>query len=87
MKWRGGWLRRDAAADYPEDEQKIGLQMSLHTDHYAPNSLQTMPSHRTITRAATQPSMACGPPSADMSSGIVMKGPMPIMFVMFSAVA
>src|SRR5690242_6626161 len=31
--------------------------------------------------------MACGPPSAVMSSGIVMNGPAPIMFVMFSAVA
>ena len=28
-----------------------------------------------------------GPPSADMSSGIVMNGPTPIMFVMLSAVA
>jgi len=31
--------------------------------------------------------MACGPPSADMSSGIVMNGPAPIMLVMLSAVA
>src|SRR5437899_2988573 len=46
-----------------------------------------MPSHMTITSATTQPSIAWGPPSADMSSGIVMNGPMPIMFVMLSAVA
>ena len=31
--------------------------------------------------------MACGPPSAVISSGIVMNGPMPIMLIMFSAVA
>ena len=46
-----------------------------------------MPSHMTITSATSQPSIAGGPPSADMSSGIVMNGPMPIMFVMLSAVA
>src|SRR3954465_5886550 len=40
-----------------------------------------------MTRATIQPSMACGPPSADMRSGIVMNGPTPIMFVMLSAVA
>src|SRR3989442_3712276 len=53
----------------------------------APSSLQTMLAHMTIPSATSQPSIACGPPSADMSSGIVMNGPMPIMFVMFSAVA
>ena len=31
--------------------------------------------------------MACGPPSADMRIGIVMKGPIPIMFDMLRAVA
>src|SRR5689334_22731117 len=46
-----------------------------------------MPSQMTITSATIQPSIACGPPSADMRSGIVMNGPAPIMFVMFSAVA
>src|SRR2546421_8429959 len=46
-----------------------------------------MPSHRTTTSATSQPSIACGPPSADMSSGIVINGPIPIMFVMLSAVA
>jgi hypothetical protein len=31
--------------------------------------------------------MDCGPPSVAMSVGSVMKGPTPIMFDMFSAVA
>src|SRR5262249_30500043 len=31
--------------------------------------------------------MACGPPSADIRIGIVMNGPIPIMFDMLSAVA
>src|SRR6476659_4191295 len=53
----------------------------------APSSLHTMPSQITITSATIQPSMACGPPSVDMSSGIVMNGPAPIMLVMFSDVA
>src|SRR6185295_20185646 len=34
-----------------------------------------------------QPSIACGPPSAVISSGIVMNGPTPIMLIMLSAVA
>src|SRR4051812_25437783 len=46
-----------------------------------------MPSQTTMTRATSQPSMACGLPSADMRSGIVMNGPTPIMLVMLSAVA
>ncbi len=46
-----------------------------------------MPSAITMTSATNQPTSACGPPSADMSSGIVMNGPTPIMFDMFSAVA
>ena len=37
--------------------------------------------------ATNQPTSACGPPSADISSGIVMNGPMPIMLAMLSAVA
>ena len=53
----------------------------------APSSLHIMPSQMTITSATTQPSMACGPPSAVISSGIVMNGPMPIMLIMLSAVA
>ena len=40
-----------------------------------------------MTSATSHPSSACGPPRADMSSGIVMNGPAPIMFVMLSAVA
>ena len=41
-----------------------------------------------VTSSATsQPSSACGPPSAVINSGIVMNGPMPIMFDMFRAVA
>src|ERR1041384_5424956 len=53
----------------------------------APSSLQIMPSEMVITRATSQPSIACGPPSAESRRGIVMNGPMPIMFVMLSAVA
>src|SRR5688572_21831244 len=53
----------------------------------APSSLQTIPSQITMTSATIQPSIACGPPSAVMSSGIVMNGPTPSMLVMFSAVA
>src|ERR1043166_3657587 len=53
----------------------------------APSSLQIIPSEIVISRATSQPSIACGPPSVDKSSGIVMKGPMPIMFVMLRAVA
>ncbi len=53
----------------------------------APSSLQTIPSAMTMISATSQPSSACGPPSAVISSGIVMNGPMPIMFDMFSAVA
>ena len=40
-----------------------------------------------MSSATTHPSIACGPPSAVMSSGIVMNGPTPIMFVMLRAVA
>src|SRR5437867_3450799 len=40
-----------------------------------------------MSTASSQPTIASGPLSADMSAGIVMNGPMPIMFVMFSAVA
>jgi len=53
----------------------------------APSSLHTRPSQTTMTSATTQPSIACGPPSADMSSGIVMNGPIPTMLIMLSAVA
>src|ERR1044072_1609098 len=53
----------------------------------APSSLQIIPSEIVMTNATSQPSIACGPPSVDNNSGIVMNGPMPIMLVMFSAVA
>ncbi len=53
----------------------------------APSSLHTMPSQTTMTSATIQPSIACGPPSAVISSGIVMNGPIPIMLIMLSAVA
>src|SRR6266542_5740964 len=46
-----------------------------------------MPSGMTIRSATSHPSIACGPPRAVMSRGIVMNGPTPIMFVMLSAVA
>src|SRR5712692_8569711 len=41
----------------------------------------------TISRPTIQPIIACGPPSAVSNSGIVMNGPMPIMFDMLRAVA
>src|SRR3954452_10118318 len=41
----------------------------------------------TISKATSHPSIACGPPNAVMSNGMVMNGPTPIMFVMLSAVA
>ena len=53
----------------------------------APSSLQIIPSEIVITSATSQPSIACGPPRVDKSRGMVMNGPMPIMFVMLSAVA
>src|SRR5437764_1271335 len=53
----------------------------------APNSLQIIPSGMAIKTAMSQPSMACGPPIADINRGMVMNGPIPIMFDMFSAVA
>src|SRR5450759_4383900 len=53
----------------------------------APSSLQTKPSLQAITSATTQPSMACGPPIAAISTGMVMKGPTPIIVDMFRAVA
>ena len=53
----------------------------------APSSLQINPSAITITSATAQPASACGPPRPVISSGMVMNGPMPIMFDMFSAVA
>src|ERR1035441_10562495 len=53
----------------------------------APSSLQTRPSLHAITSATIQPSMACGPPIAAISTGMVMKGPTPIIVDMFKAVA
>src|SRR5439155_5236248 len=53
----------------------------------APSSLQTNASGTVMSTARAQPSIACGPWSADMRAGIVMNGPMPIMLVMFNAVA
>src|SRR5579885_2265407 len=53
----------------------------------APNSAQTSPSQIASNRPRTQPSMACGPPIVERMRGMVMKGPMPIMFSMFAAVA
>ena len=41
----------------------------------------------TMTSATIHPSIACGPPSAVNSSGIVMNGPIPIMLIMLRAVA
>src|SRR5690242_1271856 len=53
----------------------------------APSSAQTSPSQTANTAPKIQPSIACGPPMAEMINGIVMNGPTPIMSVMFSAVA
>ncbi|HTG43260.1 MAG TPA: hypothetical protein VK633_01890 [Verrucomicrobiae bacterium] len=53
----------------------------------APNSLQINPSAMQMISATNHPSSDCGPFSADMSSGIVMNGPTPIMLLMFRAVA
>src|SRR5437764_4528414 len=53
----------------------------------APNSAHTRPSQMASSAPATQPSMACGPPIASTMSGMVMKGPTPIISVMFSAIA
>src|SRR5208337_2980729 len=53
----------------------------------APNSAQISPSHSASTAPAIQPSIACGPPAAVTISGRVMKGPTPIMSIMFSVVA
>src|SRR5256885_10037420 len=43
----------DALPIYPNEPPDPGSA--------APSSLQTMPSHATIARATTQPSIACGP--------------------------
>ena len=69
----------NASRRYPNDPPGPGIA--------APNSLHTMPSQTTITSAASQPSIACGPPSAVNKSGIVINGPIPIMLFMFRAVA
>jgi hypothetical protein len=55
----------------------------------APNSAQIKPSGSTISRLAIQPNMHCGPPPLMVAIivGMVMNGPMPIMLVMFNAVA
>src|SRR5690242_12518186 len=46
-----------------------------------------MPSATAMISAIAQPSIDGGPPSEDINNGMVMNGPMPIMFDMFSAVA
>ena len=53
----------------------------------APSSAHTSPSQQRRTAPRIQPSIACGPPSALMISGMVMNGPTPIMSIMFSVVA
>src|SRR5579862_4760749 len=53
----------------------------------APSSAQTRPSHIANRAPKIHPSMACGPPIAATTSGMVMNGPTPIMSIMFSAVA
>src|SRR6516225_435201 len=53
----------------------------------APNSAQTRPSQSAKAAPRIQPNIACGPPAALTTSGIVMNGPTPIMSIMFSVVA
>ena len=53
----------------------------------APNSAQDKPSQKASSPPRIQASTACGPPMAARMRGIVMKGPIPIMSVMASAVA
>src|SRR5580692_65686 len=53
----------------------------------APSSAQTWPSARARIAPAIQPRTAWGPPIAATISGIVMNGPMPHIWVMFTAVA
>src|SRR6266852_162414 len=53
----------------------------------APNSAHTRPSQTANRAPKIQPSMACGPPIALIIKGMVMKGPTPIMSIMFRAVA
>src|SRR5277367_5653795 len=50
----------------------------------APSSAQTSPSQMAMNAPSTQPSIACGPPIAMTTSGRVMNGPTPIMFIMLS---
>jgi hypothetical protein len=53
----------------------------------APSSAHTSPSQTTSTAPTTHPIIACGPFIAAMMSGMVMKGPTPIMSIMLSVVA
>src|SRR6185312_16921004 len=53
----------------------------------APSSAQTSPSQSAKSAPHIHPSMACGPPAALIIRGMVMKGPTPIMSIMFSVVA
>ena len=53
----------------------------------APSSAQTSPSHMAKKAPRIQPSIACGPPIAVTMSGMVMKGPTPIMSIRLRAVA
>src|SRR5580704_6157751 len=53
----------------------------------APSSADTSPSHTANNAPTTHPNMACGPPIALTTSGMVMNGPTPIMSIMLSAVA
>ena len=50
----------------------------------APSSAHTSPSQMAMKAPSTQPSIACGPPMAMTTSGRVMNGPTPIMFIMLS---
>src|ERR1700758_53294 len=53
----------------------------------APSSDQTRPSHTAMNAPSSQPRMACEPPMAATTSGSVMNGPTPTMFITLSEMA
>ena len=53
----------------------------------APSSAHTKPSQMAISAPAIQPNIAWGPPMVAMMSGIVMNGPTPTIWDMFTETA
>ena len=74
---------------FGQSAQRIPLERMTPAMDPLPDEAATRPLERRfgLWSATAQPSMDCGPPSADISTGMVMNGPMPIMFDMLSAVA